>query len=95
MFKTSIGADQGRPLSPRLFSIYFEDLIYELKMTSLKTRINEIKTGVIIYANNLVVLSNSKEKMQEMLIIIEKYCKKWEIKINGKKTQYMKVIKIK
>lgn len=88
-FRTTTGVKQGGPLSPRLFSIYVEALIEELESTELGTEIEGIKTGVIMYADDLVVMSDSVEKLQKMLQIIEKYCEKWEIKINGKKTQYM------
>ena len=40
-----------------------------------------------MYADDLAILSDSKEKIQRMLEIIEKYCARWEIKINAKKTQ--------
>ena len=51
MFITTVGVKQGGPLSPRLFSIYVEDFIYELHSTNLGKKVNEIKTG-IMYADD-------------------------------------------
>ncbi len=85
IFKTSIGVKQGGPLSPRLFSIYVEALIEELLATELGTKLCGIKTGVIMYADDLIVVSEEVEKLQSMLSIIETYCGKWEIKLNAKK----------
>jgi hypothetical protein len=91
LFKTTIGVKQGGPLSPRLFSLYVEALIEELENSELGTNVNGMCTGVIMYADDLVVMSDNKQKLQEMLYIVESYCKKWEIKINANKTQFIKL----
>lgn len=88
-FKTSIGVKQGGPLSPRLFSIYVEDLIEELLKTELGSSVCGLKTGVIMYADDLLVMSDDIKKLQEMLVLVEEYCNKWEIKINVQKTQFI------
>jgi hypothetical protein len=90
LFKTTIGVKQGGPLSPRLFSIYVEDLITELEDSGLGTHINGISTGVIMYADDLIIMSDTKLKMQRMLLIVENYCKRWEIKINAEKSQHIR-----
>ncbi len=91
LFKTTIGVRQGGPLSPRLFSLYVEALIGEIESSGLGTNVNGVCTGVIMYADDLVVMSYDKQKLQKMLNIIESYCNKWEIKINAKKTQFIKL----
>jgi hypothetical protein len=91
LFKTTIGVKQGGPLSPRLFSLYVEALIEELENSELGTNVNGMCTGVIMYADDLVVMSDDKQKLQEMLNIVERYSKKWEIKINANKTQFIKL----
>ncbi|RNA10069.1 RNA-directed DNA polymerase from mobile element jockey-like [Brachionus plicatilis] len=48
MFKTTVGVKQGGPLSPKLFSIYVEELIEEIMNTNLISEIDGIKTGVLI-----------------------------------------------
>lgn len=90
VFKTTIGVKQGGPLSPRLFAIYVEDLIIELENCTFGTTLDTTKTGVLMFADDLIVLSDSKDNLQKMLKIIEMYCLKNEIKINAKKTQYIR-----
>jgi hypothetical protein len=90
LFRTTVGVKQGGPLSPRLFSIYVEELIDELEKSGFGTHVNGLKTGVIMYADDLIIMSDDKVKLQQMLNIVENYCDKWEIKINAKKTQYIK-----
>jgi endonuclease/exonuclease/phosphatase family metal-dependent hydrolase len=90
MFKTTIGVKQGGPLSPRLFALYVEDLIEELETSVFGTKIGSVKTGVLMFADDLIIISESKKNLENMLKIIEKFCLKNEIKINAKKTQYIR-----
>jgi hypothetical protein len=43
-----------------------------------------------MYADDLIIMSDDKAKLQQVLNIVEICCNKWEIKINAKKTQYIK-----
>ncbi|RMZ95799.1 RNA-directed DNA polymerase from mobile element jockey-like, partial [Brachionus plicatilis] len=65
IFKTSIGVKQGGPLSPKLFSIYVEDLINEIMSTELITDIDGIKTGILMYADDLLIMTDSVKKMEK------------------------------
>jgi hypothetical protein len=51
-----------------------EALIEELESSELGTHVNGMCTGVIMYADDLVVMSDDKQKLQEMLYIVESYC---------------------
>ena len=44
-----------------------------------------------MYADDLLVISDSNFKMQSIFKIIEQYCNRMEIKINGNKTQYIQI----
>ncbi|RNA07484.1 RNA-directed DNA polymerase from mobile element jockey-like [Brachionus plicatilis] len=88
-FKTTIGVKQGRPLSPKYFSIYVEDLIRELEGKNLGTRIHEYFTGVVMYADDILILTTSLKELQEELNIREKYGIQQEIKFNPEKTQFI------
>lgn len=89
IFRTTIGVKQGGPLSPKLFSIYVEDLIYELLECNDICQINGIKCGVIMYADDLTILCESPKGLNICLDICDKYGKKCDIKYNAEKTQYM------
>ncbi|RNA44026.1 hypothetical protein BpHYR1_046229 [Brachionus plicatilis] len=58
MFKTTVGVKQGGPLSPKLFSIYVEELIEERMKTNLISEIDGIKTGVLMYADDLLIMTD-------------------------------------
>ena len=89
IFKTTVGVKQGGPLSPKLFSIYTEDLIKEISEAKLTTELHGINTGVIMYADDLLIMTDSLEKMKKALKICEEFGKINEIKYNPKKTQIM------
>ncbi|RMZ99708.1 RNA-directed DNA polymerase from mobile element jockey-like [Brachionus plicatilis] len=91
IFKTSIGVKQGGPLSPKLFSIYVEDLINEIMSTELITDIDGIKTGILVYADDLLIMTDSVKKMEKVLKICETFGIKTEIKFNPTKTQIMRI----
>jgi hypothetical protein len=88
LFKTSIGVKQGGPLSPKLFSIYMHELI-DVMLTDdkLLANIDGIKTGIILYADDIIILTENISKMKIALQICEEYGIKYEIKWNPKKTQ--------
>ena len=91
IFKTSIGVKQGGPLSPRLFAMYIEDLITEIETSEAGIKIKDMKIDIIMYADDILLVSDSQCKLQVLLDITEKYGKKWEIKFNPEKTLYMEV----
>ncbi|RNA19764.1 RNA-directed DNA polymerase from mobile element jockey-like [Brachionus plicatilis] len=91
IFKTSVGVKQGGPLSPKLFSIYVEELIYEIMGTDLIAKINDIKTGILMYADDLLIMTDSTKKMKKVLEICEKFGDRVGIKFNPSKTQIMRI----
>lgn len=88
IFNTSIGVKQGGPLSPKLFSIYINELVNRiLEERELIANINGIKTGLILYADDVIFLTENIEKMRRALEICEVFGEEHEIKWNPKKTQ--------
>ena len=59
------------PLSPRLFAVYMEELIEKLIESGIGNKLNGIKTGVIMYADDLLKkIEDTVMKLQDMLKII-------------------------
>jgi hypothetical protein len=88
LFKTSIGVKQGGPLSPKLFSIYMHELIdLMLYDNTLLANINGIKTGIILYADDIILITENLNKMKKALKICEDFGETNEIKWNPSKTQ--------
>jgi RNA-directed DNA polymerase len=89
MFQTTIGVKQGGPLSPKLFSIYIEDIITELEKEELILNIEQIRTGIVLFADDIIILCKSKECLNRSLQICDEYGTAFEIKYNPDKTKYM------
>ena len=90
-FNYEKGVRQGCPLSPLLFNLYINDLIDAINKTSLTDiYLNENnKINALLYADDLVLISESKEGLQKQIDTLHNYCKKWKLKINTKKTKSM------
>ncbi|CAF0751774.1 unnamed protein product [Brachionus calyciflorus] len=83
--------EQGGPLSPKFFSIHVEDLINEIMETDLITDINRIKTGILMYADDLLIMTESIKKMVKVLKMCENFGIRTGIKFNPSKTQIMRI----
>jgi hypothetical protein len=44
---------------------------------------------VILYADDTIILSESKENMQSSLDIFHSYCEMWNLRVNANKTKVM------
>ena len=53
--------------------------------------IRKIKAGGIIYADDTTGITDSKEKMHKLIGLLCQYCEKYDIIINEKKTQWMRL----
>jgi retron-type reverse transcriptase len=89
MFKTSLGVKQGGPLSPRLFCIYVDDLIKEIEQNELGSEVNGKKVGCLMYADDLLLISQKESEIQRMIEICEKFGAENEIKFIRDKTNLM------
>ena len=72
-FTVSNGVRQGAVASPQYFNIYLDDLFARLKSSGLGCCIDNFYYGILGYADDLALLSPSREALQKMLSICEKY----------------------
>ena len=89
IFRTSLGVKQGGPLSPRLFALYMEELIDKLDANAAGIEIEKIKINNIFYAYEILLVSKTPEELNDLLKITEEYGKRYEIKFNSEKTNFM------
>ncbi len=84
------GVRQGFPLSPTLFNIYINELAKELNnSTAPGPTLTESEIKCLLFADDLVILSKTKERLQQLLDIIETFSQTWALKMNLTKTKIM------
>lgn len=89
-FLCDIGTRQGCNMSPSLFKIYLNDLHKEFNMDSCKpVKAGHTKIGCLMYADDVLILSQDAVGLQNSLNKLDAYCKKWRLKINIRKTKIM------
>ena len=86
-FLTTLGVKQGDSLTPTLFNIFVDDIKSSL-IDNTKTK--PVSLGVhtfnhLLYADNLVILSESPTGLQHCINALDNYCEKWRLNINIKK----------
>ena len=47
--------------------------------------------SILLYADDIVLIAPSADHLQKMLNILERWCRKWGMSINAKKTQILHV----
>ena len=101
-FDCKMGVKQGDSISPTLFSIFINDLAKEIKNAKIGLNLNEnlhenfkmdtpVFVSILLYADDIVLLTSSETDMQDLLLIVEIWCKKWRLEVNLTKTNVMHV----
>ena len=84
------GTEQGHPLSPELFKVYFKDLSDQLNSALVNCpTLAGLTINHLAWADDLVVLALDPDSLQKLLDIIGSYCNDWGLEINISKTKYM------
>lgn len=81
------GVRQGCPSSPILFDLYINDLLVGLEGVKVPGMRQNIRG--LLFADDAVIFTPSKKKMQAALDHISKWCDRWEMSINAKKCGVM------
>ena len=77
-------------LSPTLFNLYLSDLSEELKAKNLNdVGLNELPLSCMLYADDLVIFSKSKNGLQDYLDSLSEYCKENDVSVNLNKTKVL------
>ena len=91
-FTIEQGVAQGCSLSPILFSVFVNDLLKEVKQTGfgIQLLVSSGKTvGGMLFADDFVGISDSKESLQKLLDVVYSYCSKWRLRANVSKSAVM------
>ena len=74
-FSITNGVKQGAVLSAIIFCVYIDDLISQLRRNRTGCWVNGDYVGVIVYADDIVLLSPTLDGLQEMIHTCSTYAK--------------------
>ena len=86
-YNSAAGLRQGCNLSPLLFNIFVNDIFDDLRCCPVK--LNNKPITSLMYADDLLILSETEDGLKESLQRLGKYAKQWKMKISAKKTKIM------
>lgn len=92
VFPSVLGLPEGDPNSPLCFDLYLNGLLEELDASELGLFYGSGATdriACLAYADDLVLITNSQDKLQKLLNILEHYCSQWRLSVNVEKTKCM------
>ena len=86
---SNLGLKQGCPLSPLLFNLYINDIAKYLNKKSKEPNITLQGTEIthFLYADDLVIVSPTKNGLQEKLNHLSQFAKDKDLTINSKKSK--------
>ena len=81
-------------MSPILFNLFVSNIneIFDVCFCQLVS-LGNIKLSNLLYADDLILISETKTGLQSCLDNLQAYCQKWKLTVNNKKTKVMVVEK--
>jgi hypothetical protein len=86
-FTSNVGVRQGDNLSPTLFNLYINDIPNIFDDSCNPVRLSSRALNCLLYADDLVLMSESEAGLQNSLLKLELYCNKWGLTVNAQKTK--------
>ena len=86
IFENMYGVLQGGVLSPNLFKLFLEDITDSLD-TGKGVHIGGMKIPYLLYADDLVFMSESPSGLQNLIRGLENFCTQWHMVVNLTKTK--------
>ena len=86
-FSTKSGVKQGYILSPPLFSLFINDLKHNFDEICDQVQIGDRLISCLMYADDIVLLSNSAGGLQKLINSLLQFCQRWNLKVNVAKTK--------
>ena len=89
-FPQSRGVKQGCSLTPTLFDIYIDQLAKSLEESEIPgLTLSDIEVKCLLLADDLILLTPSKEALQKQQDQLLKFCQTWALTVNLEKTKVM------
>jgi hypothetical protein len=86
IFRINVGVKQGGMLSSYLFGKLIDELIVKCIEAKAGALIHDINTCIIVYADDILLISPNDHQLQILLNICGEYGETWKIKFNSKKS---------
>ncbi|MES9881010.1 MAG: reverse transcriptase domain-containing protein [Sedimenticola sp.] len=87
LFDVGLGVKQGEPLSPLLFLLFVNDAFTEIKTDNVGAMINHLCVFMMMFADDMILCSTTKQGLQTLLDKLGTYSDKWGLKVNTGKTK--------
>ncbi|MDA8042237.1 MAG: reverse transcriptase domain-containing protein [Pirellulales bacterium] len=92
LFGVCRGVRQGCTLPPWLFNVFMDRVMREAqRQFPSEVRLSTGNVGVLLFADNMVVMVESVEGLQHNMQVMSGVLSKWELKVNWRKTKVMRV----
>jgi len=88
-FHSTVGVKQGCILSPLFFNVFLSDLPNIFDNSCDPVYLGGSSLNCLLYADDLIILSESASGLQCALNKLHTYCKKWKLSVNIGKTNVM------
>ncbi len=79
------GVHQGGVLSPLLFNVYIDEMIYKLEKSCIGYKIRTHFICVLAYADDVILLCPSRSGLQKIINICEQFGIDFQVTLNDKK----------
>ena len=90
IFPSNVGLKQGCNMSPLLFNLFVNDFLAEISMPFTHSPfLKDVPVNGLMYADDLVLISNSRDGLQNLLDILHDFTESWFLKVNKSKTKTM------
>ena len=87
-FQSKVGLKQGCNLSPLLFNLFIYKLPIIIEQNQCTApQLNNIDVGCLLYADDLVFISENKEGLQKSLNVLNEFTRQCFLEVNMSKTE--------
>ena len=81
MFNCPRGVKQGCILSSLLFSLFLNDIAKEMAVVSNCITVHDYDFRLLLYADDMILVSDTPYHLQRMLNQLEQYCNTWNLNV--------------